>query len=413
MLQKRSPAYDKDREEHYNLISALHKSVRGSDPDAALYWLARMLEGGEDPLFIARRLVRMAVEDIGEADPTSLILAIAAKDAYDFLGSPEGELALAQVVRAHGRRAQVQRRLHRLRRAPARMAKETGSLMPPAHIRNAPDPADEGPRLRQGLPLRPRHRGRLLRPELLPRRRWSGRSSTRPKGEGAEARIKERLERWAALRDQEGRRVKRQPPNLTRRRHRLRPLAGDLRGRRRSSRSTSRPGSPARAGGSQAHTLDDLLAAFAKSNGKRPRLVHRLDRDTSGVILTAKTKPAAAFLGKALMGRRVREDLPRHRRARRARARATAASRRRCAATSRAARPTWRLRGRPPRRRERRAPRYRTLAAGDEAALVELRPAHRPHAPAARAPGLDRPPDRRRRPLRRRAGAGRRGRSRG
>src|SRR5471030_1934435 len=84
VLQKRSPAYDKDREEHYNLMSALHKSVRGSDPDAALYWLVRMLEGGEDPLFIARRLVRMASEDIGEADPTSLILAIAAKDAYDF-----------------------------------------------------------------------------------------------------------------------------------------------------------------------------------------------------------------------------------------------------------------------------------------------------------------------------------------
>jgi putative ATPase len=96
VLQKRSIAYDKDREEHYNLISALHKSVRGSDPDAALYWLARMLEGGEDPLFIARRLVRMAVEDIGEADPLSLLLTTAAKDAYDFLGSPEGELALAQ-----------------------------------------------------------------------------------------------------------------------------------------------------------------------------------------------------------------------------------------------------------------------------------------------------------------------------
>ena len=96
VLQKRSPAYDKDREEHYNLISALHKSVRGSDPDAALYWLARMLEGGEDPLFIARRLVRMASEDIGAADPLSLLVTTAAKDAYDFLGSPEGELALAQ-----------------------------------------------------------------------------------------------------------------------------------------------------------------------------------------------------------------------------------------------------------------------------------------------------------------------------
>ncbi|MDB5460175.1 MAG: ATPase, family, partial [Caulobacteraceae bacterium] len=96
VLQKRSPAYDKDREEHYNLNSALHKSIRGSDPDAALYWLARMLEGGEDPLFIARRLVRAASEDIGAADPLSLLVANAAKDTYDFLGSPEGELALAQ-----------------------------------------------------------------------------------------------------------------------------------------------------------------------------------------------------------------------------------------------------------------------------------------------------------------------------
>ena len=98
VLQKRSPAYDKDREEHYNLISALHKSIRGSDPDAALYWLARMLAGGEDPLFVARRLIRAAAEDIGEADPMSLILANAAKDTYDFLGSPEGEIALAQLT---------------------------------------------------------------------------------------------------------------------------------------------------------------------------------------------------------------------------------------------------------------------------------------------------------------------------
>ena len=98
ILQKRAPAYDKSREEHYNLISALHKSVRGSDPDAALYWLARMLNGGEDPLYLARRIVRMAVEDIGEADPLSILVANAAKDTYDFLGSPEGELALAQAV---------------------------------------------------------------------------------------------------------------------------------------------------------------------------------------------------------------------------------------------------------------------------------------------------------------------------
>jgi len=97
-VQKRAPLYDKSREEHYNLISALHKSIRGSDPDAALYWLARMLAGGESPLYIARRLVRAASEDIGLADPQALVHAIAAKDVYDFLGSPEGELALAQSV---------------------------------------------------------------------------------------------------------------------------------------------------------------------------------------------------------------------------------------------------------------------------------------------------------------------------
>src|SRR5262249_61111724 len=94
--QKRAPLYDKTRDEHFNLISALHKSVRGSDPDAALYWLARMLAGGEHPLYLARRLVRMAVEDIGLADPQAVVQALAAKDTYDFLGSPQGELPLAQ-----------------------------------------------------------------------------------------------------------------------------------------------------------------------------------------------------------------------------------------------------------------------------------------------------------------------------
>ncbi len=137
VLQKRSPAYDKDREEHYNLISALHKSVRGSDPDAALYWLARMLAGGEDPLFIARRLVRMAVEDIGEADPLSLLLTVAAKDAYDFLGSPEGELALAQAC-VHMAAAPKSNAVTLAMGAATRLASETGSLMPPSHILNAP-----------------------------------------------------------------------------------------------------------------------------------------------------------------------------------------------------------------------------------------------------------------------------------
>src|SRR5436190_13582028 len=137
VLQKRSPAYDKDREEHYNLISALHKSVRGSDPDAALYWLARMLAGGEDPLFIARRLVRMAVEDIGAADPLSLLLANAAKDTYDFLGSPEGEIALAQLT-IHLAAAPKSNAVYKAFGAAMKAARETGSLMPPKHILNAP-----------------------------------------------------------------------------------------------------------------------------------------------------------------------------------------------------------------------------------------------------------------------------------
>ena len=97
-MQRRAPIYDKSQDGHYNLISALHKSVRGSDPDAALYYLCRMLDAGEDPLYLARRVVRMAVEDIGLADPQALVICNAAKDAYDFLGSPEGELAIAQAV---------------------------------------------------------------------------------------------------------------------------------------------------------------------------------------------------------------------------------------------------------------------------------------------------------------------------
>ncbi len=136
-LQRRAPVYDKDREEHYNLISALHKSVRGSDPDAALYWLARMLSGGEDPLYIARRVVRMAVEDIGLADNEALTLALRAKDAYHFLGSPEGELAIAQAV-VHMAVTPKSNAVYAGYKAAMRSAKETGSLMPPAHIRNAP-----------------------------------------------------------------------------------------------------------------------------------------------------------------------------------------------------------------------------------------------------------------------------------
>lgn len=137
VIQRRAPIYDKGQEGHYNLISALHKCVRGSDPDAALYYLARMLDGGEDRLFIARRLVRMAVEDIGLADPQALTVANAAKDAYDFLGSPEGELALAQAA-VYLATAPKSNALYNAYKASMRTAKENGSLMPPKAILNAP-----------------------------------------------------------------------------------------------------------------------------------------------------------------------------------------------------------------------------------------------------------------------------------
>ncbi|MCE2510669.1 MAG: replication-associated recombination protein A [Alphaproteobacteria bacterium] len=136
-VQRRAPIYDKSQEGHYNLISALHKSLRGSDVDAALYWLARMLAGGEDPLYIVRRLVRFAVEDIGLADPEAVQQALAAKDAYDFLGSPEGELAIAQAV-IYLATATKSNAAYTAFGSARRMAMETGSLMPPQHILNAP-----------------------------------------------------------------------------------------------------------------------------------------------------------------------------------------------------------------------------------------------------------------------------------
>jgi putative ATPase len=198
ILQKRSPAYDKDREEHYNLISALHKSIRGSDPDAALYWLARMLVGGEDPLFIARRLIRAAAEDIGEADPMSLVLANAAKDTYDFLGSPEGEIALAQVV-VHLAAAPKSNAVYKAFGAAMRAAKETGSLMPPPHILNAPT------RLMKDLGYGKGYAYDHDAPEGFSGQDYFPKGMERrafyqPRGEGAEARIKERLERWSGLR---------------------------------------------------------------------------------------------------------------------------------------------------------------------------------------------------------------------
>ena len=136
-VQRRAPLYDKSQDGHYNLISALHKSLRGSDTDAALYWLARMLTAGEAPLYIARRLVRFASEDVGLADPQALVQALAAKQAYDFLGSPEGELALAQCV-IYLATAPKSNAAYRALGGASRSARESGSLMPPMHILNAP-----------------------------------------------------------------------------------------------------------------------------------------------------------------------------------------------------------------------------------------------------------------------------------
>ncbi|WP_336279378.1 replication-associated recombination protein A [Bartonella sp. CB175] len=137
ITQRRAPIYDKGRDGHYNLISALHKSVRGSDPDAALYYLARMFDAGEDPLYIGRRLVRIAVEDIGLADPQALVICNAAKDAYDYLGSPEGELALAQAC-LYVATAPKSNATYLAYKAAMRCARENGSLPPPKHILNAP-----------------------------------------------------------------------------------------------------------------------------------------------------------------------------------------------------------------------------------------------------------------------------------
>ncbi len=137
LLHRRMPVYDKDREGHYNLISALHKSLRGSDPQAALYWLARMLVAGEEPLYVLRRLARFASEDIGLADPQALVQCLAAKDAYDFLGSPEGELAIVQAC-LYLATAPKSNAAYNAQKAAWKSARETGSLMPPMNIVNAP-----------------------------------------------------------------------------------------------------------------------------------------------------------------------------------------------------------------------------------------------------------------------------------
>lgn len=199
LLNKRATAYDKDREEHYNLISALHKSVRGSDPDAALYWFARMLEGGEDPLFLARRLVRMASEEIAIADPTALMIANEAARTYERLGSPEGELALAHAV-VHLATAPKSNAVYVAYKRARRLARETGSLMPPAHILNAPTKLMEQQGYGKGYEYDHDVEGGVSGQDYFPDEMSDRPLLYEPKERGREAAIHERLDRWRALR---------------------------------------------------------------------------------------------------------------------------------------------------------------------------------------------------------------------
>jgi len=202
VVQRRAPIYDKSQDGHYNLISALHKSVRGSDPDAALYYLCRMLDAGEDPLYLARRVVRMAVEDIGLADPQALVVANAAKEAYDFLGSPEGELAIAEAV-IYVATAPKSNAAYNAFGAAMRTAKEAGSLLPPKHILNAPTNLMKTEGYASGYEYDhdapEAFSGQDYFPEQLGRQQFYD-----PPERGFEREIRKRLEYWAKLRRERG-----------------------------------------------------------------------------------------------------------------------------------------------------------------------------------------------------------------
>ncbi len=202
IVQRRAPIYDKGQDGHYNLISALHKSVRGSDPDAALYYLSRMFDAGEDPLYLGRRLVRMAVEDIGLADPQALVVANAAKDAYDFLGSPEGELAFAEAC-VYLATAPKSNAVYTAFKAAKRAAKENGSLLPPKHILNAPTKLmkeeDYGAGYRYDHDEPDAFSGQDYFPEKMGRQTFYD-----PPDRGFEREIRKRLDYWAKLRRERG-----------------------------------------------------------------------------------------------------------------------------------------------------------------------------------------------------------------
>ena len=198
IVQRRAPIYDKKQDGHYNLISALHKSVRGSDPDAALYYFCRMLDAGEDPLYLARRIVRMAVEDIGLADPQALVICNAAKEAYDFLGSPEGELAIAEAV-IYVATAPKSNAAYMAYGAAMQVAKTAGSLLPPKHILNAPTKLMKSEGYSRGYAYdhdaEEAFSGQDYFPEQLGRQQFYD-----PPERGFEREIRKRLDYWAKLR---------------------------------------------------------------------------------------------------------------------------------------------------------------------------------------------------------------------
>ncbi|MBN8955372.1 MAG: replication-associated recombination protein A [Rhizobiales bacterium] len=202
IVQRRAPIYDKSQDGHYNLISALHKSVRGSDPDAALYYLCRMFDAGEDPLYIARRVVRMAVEDIGLADPQALVITNAAKEAYDFLGSPEGELAIAQAV-IYVATAPKSNAAYAAYGAAMRVAKQAGSLLPPKHVLNAPTKLMQAEGYGRGYAYdhdqEDAFSGQDYFPEALGRQTFYD-----PPERGFEREIRKRLDYWAKARRERG-----------------------------------------------------------------------------------------------------------------------------------------------------------------------------------------------------------------
>jgi len=202
VVQRRAPIYDKSQDGHYNLISAMHKSVRGSDPDAALYWYARMLEAGEDPMFLARRIVVMAAEDVGLADPQALVVANNAKDAYDFLGSPEGELAIANAL-VYVATAPKSNAVYLALKAARRLAREAGSLPPPKHILNAPTKLMKAEGYSEGYlydhDQPDAFSGQNYFPEKVGRVQLYD-----PNERGFERDIRKRLDYWARLRKERG-----------------------------------------------------------------------------------------------------------------------------------------------------------------------------------------------------------------